>query len=154
MVSSMRGSKCLQLAVACGPLPSLYDFIQPQLYGLRKTNLKLSTYPSEIHFILLDSLISNVTSNTVQRHCTAVKHKSYFIPLSNNYIGCPPAPSHAHVVLKSSALRGSPYRSWKEQTRCRAPKWRWALPDSVCTADGCQDIWQHSEDHTLQQAVF
>lgn len=125
--ASSRDSECLQLAAARGSLPSLYDFMQPQLYGLRKTNLKLSIYPSEIHFILLDSLISNATSNMVQRHFTAVKHKSYFIILSNNYIVCLPVHSHEHVILKNSAGRGSSYRYWKEQTRCRAPKWRWAL---------------------------
>ena len=108
--ASSRASKCLQLAAARGPLPSLYDCIQLQLFGLRKTNLKLSIYPSEIHLILLDSLISNATSNMVQRHFTAVKHKSYFIILSNNYIVCLPVRFHEHIILKNFAVRGSSYR--------------------------------------------
>lgn len=114
-------------AACCGTQPSLYDFIQAQLYSLRKPNPKLSIYRSEIHFILLDSLISNATSNMAQRHFTAVKHKAYFIILSDNYIVCLPVHSHEHVILKNSTVRGSSYRYWKEQTRHRALKWHWAF---------------------------
>lgn len=136
-------------AARCSPWPSpLSLWLHPApIICLRKTNLKLSIYPSEIHFILLDSLISNATSNMVQRHFTAVKHKSYFIMLSNNYIVCLPVHSHEHVILKNSAVRDSSYRYWKEQTRRRALKWHRALFDSVCEADMYRDIWQHSKHY-------
>lgn len=151
MVSFPRGSKCPQLAMAPGPIPSLYDFSQPQLSS-PKTNLKISVYTSEIHLILLGSLISNATSNMIQCHFTALKHKSYFIILSNNYIVCLPVHSHEHVMLKNSPVRGFSYRYWKEQTRSRALKWCWALFDSFCKADADPDVWQHSKHCMLHSS--
>lgn len=146
--ASSRGSKRLQLATACGPLPSLYDFIQPQLYSLRKTNLKLSIYPSEIHFMLLDSVISNATSNMVQHHFTAVKHKSYFIILSNNYIVCLPVHSHEHVILKNSDVRGFSYRHWKEQTRHRALMLMMLSTFWFCLQDWCIGTYSSIQNTT------
>ena len=147
--ASPRGSKCLQLATARGPLPSLYDFTQPQLYSLRQTNLKLSTYPPGIHLILLDSLISNATSNVVQRHFTAVKNKSYFITLSNNYTVCLPVCSHERAIGKNSAARGSSSGHREEQTRRRALERRRARLDSVCKADTHRDTWRTSKHSRL-----
>lgn len=121
MVSFIKGFTAP--AARRGTKPSPYDFIQTQLYSLRKPNPKLSIYHSANPFLLLlHSLISNATSDTAQHHFTAAKHKTYFIILSNNYIVCLPVHSHEHITLKNSTVSNSSHRYWKEQTSQRALK--------------------------------